>query len=593
MPNSSESLRTIFEQALLAKAAYADLTGLNFGNTTLLVDKLTTTGSEVMPLYAAQYFAQRFGVLNHQPDTAGGYSGTLFSRRESTGSTVATNDFTFAIRGTNEWPDKFSWLTIALSGTAAAAQQWGMYQQWDGLRNGAPGYELDPAVHAMLQTAHVNVTGHSLGGNLTTLFSAFRSNSFGKAFTFNTATAVIPLGISVPTAQSSNFIGSAYPDIVQTPGNFYGTIDTIFTEPDSTEITARGHSMENLLIGIAGRYLLSLIDPTVSDVAAQRILEVASNDGTVSFEQFALGLRLTFGIAEQPNEVDGDGTLFSLIESFETGQPTGNLISLVGMSANNVLQQAIAGTSEGAAVRFAMVNGLPFAIDGAGATAAQDPKYSLTNFSNEYLEARAAYLKILWQRNAVDITFDPTLPPDLIYRSFESSVETVIGNVGFPQPSLNRQIVFGRNDNLAPETLSGGNFNDKLFGGGGDDVLNGGAGNDYLDGGSENDILVGGPGSDTANGGAGSDTYRYFSGDGHLTIQGDDGLGSAGLTDVISVNLSGTNYVLGVSALNLLSTGSNVYYDGHVFRQCRRLRTPGARSRWRGRNDSQGPRRTQ
>lgn len=186
MPNSTESLRSIFERALLAKAAYADLTGVAFTNRALLIERLTETGNERMPQYAAAYLANRFGVLHHQPDTASGYSGTLFARRGASGEVLA--DFTFALRGTNAGWDYYSWATIAGSGAAAAEQQWDMYRQWAGLISDTSGYITDESIRSALRYARVNVTGHSLGGNLTTLFSVFRPESFSKAFTFNFAT---------------------------------------------------------------------------------------------------------------------------------------------------------------------------------------------------------------------------------------------------------------------------------------------------------------------------------------------------------------------------------------------------------------------
>lgn len=69
-------------------------------------------------------------------------------------------------------------------------------------------------------------------------------------------------------------------------------------------------------------------------------------------------------------------------------------------------------------------------------------------------------------------------------------------------------------DDLAVDTLNGGDGDDFLYGYGGNDVLDGGAdddvvmghtGNDTIDGGSGDDALYGGTGNDTITGGAGAD----------------------------------------------------------------------------------------
>lgn len=139
MPSSTETLRSIFEQALLAKAAYADLTGVGFASGPLLAERLRTTRREVMPRYAADYLAERFGVLHHQPDTSSSYSGALFARRTTINGSQPSDDFTLALRGTDDSLDRYSWITIAMSGAAAAQQQVDMYRHWDGLLSNTSG----------------------------------------------------------------------------------------------------------------------------------------------------------------------------------------------------------------------------------------------------------------------------------------------------------------------------------------------------------------------------------------------------------------------------------------------------------------------
>ena len=72
-------------------------------------------------------------------------------------------------------------------------------------------------------------------------------------------------------------------------------------------------------MGVASRHLLSLVDSTIADLSASQLMRALTNDGVASFEEFAVALRKTLGGSEQVGEVDGDGTIFGLIESFETG----------------------------------------------------------------------------------------------------------------------------------------------------------------------------------------------------------------------------------------------------------------------------------
>src|SRR5438105_4636020 len=97
MLNSTQSLKTIFDQALMTAAAYADLRGVTFPETSdSYVSQLKKAfGSAAV----ASFFATRFGVVNHQANTSSGFSATLFRARN-----VDPNDpsrgYTLAIRGT-------------------------------------------------------------------------------------------------------------------------------------------------------------------------------------------------------------------------------------------------------------------------------------------------------------------------------------------------------------------------------------------------------------------------------------------------------------------------------------------------------------
>ena len=77
------------------------------------------------------------------------------------------------------------------------------------------------------------------------------------------------------------------------------------------------------------------------------------------------------------------------------------------------------------------------------------------------------------------------------------------------------------NDDLAIDTLNGGDGNDYIYGYGGDDVLSGGNDNDVLIGGDGNDTLDGDLGDDTLLGGDGDDVIT--DNDGNNFFNGGDG----------------------------------------------------------------------
>jgi hypothetical protein len=95
MPQSTQSIRAIFEAALLAKAAYADLTNA-VRDQTALRNALNTKGQGQLPTPLLDYLIAHFTVVDHQPNTDNGYSGTLFASISSQPNT----DFYFAQRGT-------------------------------------------------------------------------------------------------------------------------------------------------------------------------------------------------------------------------------------------------------------------------------------------------------------------------------------------------------------------------------------------------------------------------------------------------------------------------------------------------------------
>ncbi len=84
------NIHNLCDKALLADVSYADFKGIDLSDQddikTVLTDRgLTSTQSDE--------FIKHWDVINHQPDTSSGFSGTLFKNKQS-------GEYVFANRGT-------------------------------------------------------------------------------------------------------------------------------------------------------------------------------------------------------------------------------------------------------------------------------------------------------------------------------------------------------------------------------------------------------------------------------------------------------------------------------------------------------------
>lgn len=430
MLNTSQTTKTAFEQALLALAAYGDFNGISFGDTggtsnAILNSLKSGQNSTWLSQAVADYIAANFGVVQFQGSSSTGYSGTLF-RRRVVAQGDPTGGFAFAIRGT-EPETRDLWVTDLLEvapGGLAYSQTADMLRQWDGILAGAAGYAIDPSMLAVLQASKIDVTGHSLGGNLAVQFANSRASVLSAAFTFNGAGNAYVDRQRIPASRISNFIGSGYPDIVSRTGALYGTTDRIFSE-SGTEfgLVATGHSIANLVMGLGCEYLISLIDPTKSSLSARNLLEALitrSNPSTDStYESFAAALRTIFEMGAIAGEEQGDATIFQLIKDFEhapnsTSRAQGRLISFADYDSAAAIAQLAFDANTGAgnvgnAVRFSLVKGLTFAVSGSGTgvSASDSQLYDLSSqaFSSLYLNYRSAYMNILVSANEKEATY--------------------------------------------------------------------------------------------------------------------------------------------------------------------------------------------
>ena len=106
------------------------------------------------------------------------------------------------------------------------------------------------------------------------------------------------------------------------------------------------------------------------------------------------------------------------------------------------------------------------------------------------------------------------------------------------------------------DVLNGGNGLDILFGGAGDDTLNGDDGNDILNGDTGNDVIDGGSGNDAIDGGGGDDTID--GGDNNDTIYGDGATDrNTAISDILTANPGVVYDAASNSFYQLVTTNAN------------------------------------
>lgn len=192
------SVASLFEQAQLAEAAYANLVP----GTTLLSELQNTDNGMHFSLTQATAFAAEWEVTDHIPDTVSGFSATLFRNRQ-------TGAYTLAVRGSTNLTDFAADAALIVRDGLAVQQVVDLYNFWQRANTAAgQGYTAaklvptveffpdafqiaglsyriewvssaqltDPALRQgsgalAVCPASLNVAGHSLGGHLSMAFS--------------------------------------------------------------------------------------------------------------------------------------------------------------------------------------------------------------------------------------------------------------------------------------------------------------------------------------------------------------------------------------------------------------------------------------
>jgi len=645
------TIQDLFQQALLAEAAYANLwnsaTNSAITDPELVKAALITKG---MSDTQAAAFTDRYQVISQQPNTGSGYSATLFLDK-------TTGQYTYAIRGTEPGLNPDLWIAdagIAENGLAVG-QTVDMYNDWSRINTAAgQAYQALVAESDLLETAayqlavagqyvsslsmtaeaylqyinartdvlilwgviykmgfqssteaftderqygsgalsvcpvQMDVTGHSLGGNLAAAFTRMFPSTDANATTINGAgfpTGVIPgLGLNADTnlahffsfvngtsdfnpAQIQNIHGDGN-EFVSMNSQFglvqQGSHDEIYIE-DHLAYTL-GHGAPQMTDSLAVYNLLATLDPTLNDASASNIdkigniLKASSNVAANSLESAVTALGKLFGATNTnftSNEFDGAGRDFlykALNDVNAAAICFSGVFTFRDISAFSAAQIASIAQSN-IAYRYALLNLTPFAMvdndavytqhDTQGELDVYDPATGNGSLTSQYLTDRASLLATYLANNIIDGDNTVTIP-NVYNGTYYEDIAT-----GFKVEPwvVSDRVVFGAD---LWDSITGGGENDHLYGGGGNDTINGLGGADYLEGNAGDDTLDGGTGNDTLIGGSGNDTYIYTNGgnntDGFDIILDSDNTGS--------IEIDGTTLA-----------GGDQYGDNEVFRE--------------------------
>jgi hypothetical protein len=124
------TIQDLFQQSQLAEAAYANF--VNGGGLIATGDELKTALiAEGFSESQAADFVTHWQVVSQQPDTASGFSATVFERLDA--NQQPTGQYSLAIRGTINFDDFSTDASLIASSGVAISQMLDMYNYWQSL----------------------------------------------------------------------------------------------------------------------------------------------------------------------------------------------------------------------------------------------------------------------------------------------------------------------------------------------------------------------------------------------------------------------------------------------------------------------------
>ena len=341
-------INTLFEHAQLAEAAYANFWDDRNNEVTTDPAKVQTALKDLgFSKKQAEEFTSHWEVISHQPNLNSGFSATLFKNKHS-------HEYVFANRGTEtSFPELIADVIaadvfgIVLLGKATH-QLIDMYRYFRQLEtptgfvvNYTPeeltllkgfaqipvresavlaelvaletGIKTDAGIGVLTSENSVTVTGHSLGGHISTWFSAFFGSRANHTYTYNGAgiggfsAEIIDLLTRsfregkmsvIPNDSLTNVYGEQGLEVTAGTGDYVGNMNPMFIESQGDSILGNlgNHSSTLLTDSLAVYKLINGIDGTLDFDQITIYLEGASNSPKESLEAIVNAIGDVFGI---------------------------------------------------------------------------------------------------------------------------------------------------------------------------------------------------------------------------------------------------------------------------------------------------------
>jgi Ca2+-binding RTX toxin-like protein len=522
-------------------------------------------------LSQAQDLVSKWRLVDHRPDTPSGFSATLFASKEK------SSDLVLAIRGTefdrgideaardlgssdingiilegmavgqivdlyNYWKQ----LTAVQGATVRLAR---VIQTSDSSETGifTPGYPVpgtggasvvyarveffsSPGTGLGLATgpiSSVNVTGHSLGGHLSTAFLRLFSDSTpAEVVTVNgmgTGEGSVVNAFLDALAERSNtsFMASRIANVYGSAGQNLATGELLYTQygervqiyTESAGLDAvLGHGRKQMSDSAAVYDLFLRTDGALASgapLAAAMVLldvyKVASAAASFTLESMVNALGKLFVTDYLPMDATVEGNREALYEQIlavrnQIPRSGLSLRSLVGMNADSLKNLTINGDADAIAYRYALRELNPFAVLGPSSLYVPhnqggelelhlSPADTSLGMTTEYIVDRASFLHWKMSADTADTQVDLDVSASDHWRfddrpqAYSVQVNGGFASIGAPA----RVAIFGGS---RADAIVGGPRNDRLYGEGGVDFLTGGRGDDYLEGGAGLDVYT-------------------------------------------------------------------------------------------------------
>ncbi|MBY0271404.1 MAG: hypothetical protein K2X06_16230 [Burkholderiales bacterium] len=444
----------------------------------------------------------------------------------------------------------------------------------------------------------VDVTGHSLGGHLSMLFSTIYPMQTGQITVFNAPgykdspinrAFMEKLRGSIPQAGASNItnviadetnLGAAQLNLVagmhSKPGTVFGiSIENQFNTDEPEPPSSLNHSIMVLTDSLAVYKLLADLNPASGDnefttADYKRVLNQVVQGTAGSYERIVDALQKLFAIGSTELLSTGNGEREDLYKAI---QELTKKDSAYDLKKGKLQIEAVTGTigtyvanaqpddPRGLAWRYALKELDPFVVidannsgvyarfqtggTNAGELDRYDPVTRTGTLTTQWLEDRAELLYRKLDVAAKDENNDSSQPPKLSNLTttwesdnfyFEDRASGYVLNQG-DQRIHRPYIIFGSD---ATDAIAGSNRADRLYGSSGTDVITGKGDADYLEGGKGLDIYEYDSARKTgffSTGTDGHDTVLDVDGKGILRYQYVDAQGKAQSTALAGVAL--------------------------------------------------------